>query len=356
MTPRKPVLRLAIAAAAVCVAVAAIERAAPGRAQTPPAPQLTAMDHAQIRQLVARAAFAMDTGADNGFAYADLFIVDGESVRPNARGREQLAALARGGRRGPLLTSLYGSNHIIEPAPGGAVGKQYVIAIDHDDEGTFAGSGGRSQYELVGQKRGSVSSMGGHYEDVYVKTPQGWKFRRRSFFASASGPVPAGAEPPRAHASVPARVVDDGATVGPSRLTAADYFEIERLVGSYGHALDNGWGKEDGGESYAANFTEDGVFRKVVGHQALAALAREQVTGPQWVRHFLTNIVIEPTAAGASGKQYIVVLDLQDRATGKPGTIFLGGHYEDTYVRTPQGWRFKTRTRVGSASGAPSPK
>jgi hypothetical protein len=155
---------------------------------------------------------------------------------------------------------------------------------------------------------------------------------------------------------VPARVVDDGATVGPSRMTASDFFEIERLVGSYGHALDNGWGTEDSGEPYANNFTEDGVFRKVVGHQALAALAREQVTGPQWVRHFLTNIVIEPTATGASGKQYIVVLDLADRGTGRPGTIFLGGHYEDTYVKTPQGWRFKTRTRVGSATGAPSSK
>jgi hypothetical protein len=347
-------LRVATAAGALWLAVAAVEH---GRAQSTSPTPLTAMDHAQIRQLAARATFAMDTGADNGLAYANLFTADGESVRPNAKGREQLAALARGGRRGPLLTSLYSANHIIEPAPGGgAVGKQYVIAIDHDDEGTFAGSGGRSQYELVGQKRGSVSPMGGHYEDVYVKTSEGWKFRRRAFFASASGKVPPGAESPRAHASVPARVVDDGATVGPSRLTAADFFEIERLVGSYGHALDNGWGKEDGGESYAQNFTEDGVFRKVAGHQALAALAREQVTGPQWVRHFLTNIVIEPTATGASGKQYIVVLDLQDRETGKPGTIFLGGHYEDTYVRTPQGWRFKTRTRVGSKAGTPSPK
>ena len=347
-------LQVATAAGALCLALAAVEH---GRAQSTPPTRLTAMDHVQIRQLAARAAFAMDTGADNGFAYADLFTADGESVRPNAKGREQLAALARGGRRGPLLTSLYSMNHIIEPAPGGgAVGKQYVIAIDHDDEGTFAGSGGRSQYELVGQKRGSVSSLGGHYEDVYVKTAEGWKFRRRAFFASASGAVPPGAEAPRPHASVPAPVIDDGATVGPSRLTASDFFEIERLVGSYGHALDNGWGKEDGGESYAQNFTEDGVFRKVVGHQALAALAREQVTGPQWVRHFLTNIVIEPTATGASGKQYIVVLDLQDRETGKPGTIFLGGHYEDTYVKTPQGWRFKTRTRVGSAAGTPSTK
>ena len=31
---------------------------------------------------------------------------------------------------------------------------------------------------------------GGHYDDVYVKTPDGWRFKRRQFIPSEGGPVP----------------------------------------------------------------------------------------------------------------------------------------------------------------------
>jgi hypothetical protein len=315
---------------------------------------LTAMDYVQIRQLAARAAFAMDTGDGNGYAYADLFVPDGESAIPDARGREQLAALARGGRRGPMYSSLYGANHIIEPAPGGAIGKQYVIAIDHDDEGSFTRNPAQNQWDLVGQKRGALSSFGGHYEDAYVKTASGWRFRRRAFVQSSSGPRRASMPTQLAHASVPAPVAPDTRPL--NGLTATDYFEIESLVASYGHALDNAYGREDDGTAYAHLFTADGRFRQVVGHADLAALAREQVRGSNYVRHFLTNIVIEPAPGGAVGKQYVAVLDVPDRSTGQPGTIFLGGHYEDEYVKTPEGWRFKTRTRVGSRAGVQPPR
>ena len=38
---------------------------------------LTAADYIEIRQLVARYAYAVDTGADNGNVYASLFAPDG---------------------------------------------------------------------------------------------------------------------------------------------------------------------------------------------------------------------------------------------------------------------------------------
>jgi hypothetical protein len=38
---------------------------------------LMAMDDIEIQQLVARHAYAIDTHADNGYAYADLFAPDG---------------------------------------------------------------------------------------------------------------------------------------------------------------------------------------------------------------------------------------------------------------------------------------
>src|SRR6516164_11149942 len=93
---------------------------------------LTPMDYIEIRQLVNRYAFALDTGSNNGYDYADLFSADGEFMRPYARGREQLAALARGGRLGPSNTVHYIMNHVIEPTPDGAVGKEYLIELNFE--------------------------------------------------------------------------------------------------------------------------------------------------------------------------------------------------------------------------------
>jgi hypothetical protein len=34
---------------------------------------------------------------------------------------------------------------------------------------------------------------------------------------------------------------------------------------------------------------------------------------------------------------------------GEPGKVEAQGRYEDVYVKTPQGWRFKSRTHVLAA-------
>jgi hypothetical protein len=36
---------------------------------------------------------------------------------------------------------------------------------------------------------------------------------------------------------------------------------------------------------------------------------------------------------------------------GDPNKIQYDGHYEDIYVKTPQGWRFKQRTHYALLSG-----
>jgi len=54
---------------------------------------LSAADYIEIQQLVARYSYAVDTHADNGYAYADLFTTDG--TFGNTKGREALAQLAR---------------------------------------------------------------------------------------------------------------------------------------------------------------------------------------------------------------------------------------------------------------------
>src|ERR1700733_9186414 len=79
------------------------------RAQQRPA--LTALDYIEIQQLANRYGQAIDSCSNNGYDYADLYTPDGEFVDNiteegfakhglvRAKGREQLAAAARGGPR-----------------------------------------------------------------------------------------------------------------------------------------------------------------------------------------------------------------------------------------------------------------
>ena len=138
------------------------------------APTLTPMDYIEIRQLVARYAYAVDTGADNGNVYASLFAPDGAFLDRTGRsttGKEALAALARRNTRGRQSAFHFIMNHVIEPAGGGAVGKEYLVQLRMGE--------GERPNDIFG---------GGHYEDVYVKTPDGWRFKQRQFLPSERPP------------------------------------------------------------------------------------------------------------------------------------------------------------------------
>ena len=138
-------------------------------------------------------------------------------------------------------------------------------------------------------------------------------------------------------------------------LTPLDYVEIKQLVSRYAYAVDSG---ADNGNVYASLFAPDGAFadrmgRETKGREALAALARRNTRGPQSAFHFIVNHVIEPTNDGAVGKEYLVQLRIGEGE--KPNDIFGGGHYEDVYVKTPDGWRFKRRQFMPS-EGSPRPR
>jgi hypothetical protein len=138
----------------------------------------------------------------------------------------------------------------------------------------------------------------------------------------------------------------DGAakTTGrPVTLTPLDYVEIRQLAARYGHAVDQGAGE---GSAYADLFADGATFGQTTGRDNLAALAKRTAKGPQAAWHFIVNHVIEPTEDGARGRQYLVHLQYGD--AGKPNAVWGGGHYEDTYVKTAAGWRFKTRRFVPS--------
>jgi uncharacterized protein (TIGR02246 family) len=126
-------------------------------------------------------------------------------------------------------------------------------------------------------------------------------------------------------------------------LTPLDYIEIRQLVARYAFAVDTG---AENGNVYASLFAPDGAFldgtgKATTGRDALAALARRNTRGPQSAFHFIMNHVIEPSAEGATGREYLVQLRMGEAP--RPNEIFGGGHYEDVYVKTPDGWRFKQR-------------
>ena len=130
--------------------------------------------------------------------------------------------------------------------------------------------------------------------------------------------------------------------------TPQDHFEIQQLVRKYAWALDSG---DNYGYAYADLFTPAGVFlgmnqgpdgRSYQGRDVLAALARTPAGGPTNQRHFTMNHVITPTASGATGRVYVVMLDIG--VVGKANAVNHGGHYDDEYEKTNVGWRFKKRT------------
>jgi len=309
----------------------------PAAAQRGPATTLTADDHVQIQQLVARSGYALDTGANDGGMFADLFTPDG--AYGTAKGRASLVALART-RTDGIAGRHFASNVIIRATDRGATGTQY--------EAVFA----------VGQDgRQSTIIRTGRYEDTYAKTAAGWRIQTRSFhpaITTSEADKAAVPQAPAAGAPQPSIIVAHQRTGTPAALTALDYVEIQRLVASYGHALDNGFAQADNGPAYAGLFTPDGVaFRRLQGAGPLSAIARAQPHGPHYARHFLTNVTIAPSPEGATGEQYLVVIDPPEG--GKPGRLFLGGHYEDIYVKTADGWRYKSRTLFNANLGAEAP-
>ena len=126
------------------------------------------------------------------------------------------------------------------------------------------------------------------------------------------------------------------------KLTADDYIEIQQLYANYAQALDRGEG-----ERFAATFVLDGEFTGGRG-PGRAGEERNPLKGKDALlqmgsrggsRHFNANLVITPTPEGAKGSVYLLLFN----ARNIPATIVETAIYDDTLVKTPQGWRFKKR-------------
>ena len=149
-----------------------------------------------------------------------------------------------------------------------------------------------------------------------------------------------------------AGLAQQAGTAQRAELTALDYFEIQQLVARYARAIDT---CSNNGYDYADLFTPDGAFvamfngepaAVIEGRERLAEVSGGGTRGCEnvpWieegVRHLYANHIITPTAEGASGTVDMLMIGLG----GDPNKIEYDGYYEDTYVRTPDGWRFKRR-------------
>ena len=137
-------------------------------------------------------------------------------------------------------------------------------------------------------------------------------------------------------------------------LTAMDYVEIQQLVNKLSFALDY---CTNGGQDFANLFVDGGAFTVDNGdgkptqmstREALIELA----AGPDctaraeppasYILHLSEGLVIEPTADGARGQSYAIYPAkagkyLREDVAGQLGI------YHDEYVKTADGWRFKSR-------------
>jgi catechol 2,3-dioxygenase-like lactoylglutathione lyase family enzyme len=241
---------------------------------SPGLPPLTDRDREDIKALSVtyrRALFNCQ-----GDEYANLFATPGgyfaSSVRGEIREHKAIVEMVMGYDRCKAAT---------KPAPGLVAGQAGSGLPEPVIEATPFGA----KAKVV------VSKSGAYYDDEYVKTPKGWRFKSRTVMA------------------------DDELKAG---YTKQDFIEIRSLAGD-----DHGYYEDLYGEHNSVNTPRGTAF------------------GPDDRPFRTSGLQLHLTPEGVRGLAYI-------RNNG--------GHYEDLYVKTPQGWRIKERKYFPPAGSSPATK
>ncbi len=260
--------------------------------------------------------------------------------------------------RGVLLGSLFSQATVYErPGAPNWYGRQGVIdygntlgyqnGLHHWDgnllvrPGAEQGKVGTFGYDLLFyvDQRGEQVQVGntGSLEHTFGRSGEGWLIDYRVYKAARSMPIPwpapAGSEP----------LAVTGQANGPARgrvgqVAPADYVAIDQLYVQNNIAFDSG---AEQGSAFARTFTPDGTWVSggvsTAGTQALSALAAKNAPGLQtWV----SNLTLEPSGDRVRGRAYVL------RKDPKGFDVPFGdlGMFEDVLVKTPDGWRFASRT------------
>lgn len=160
--PRKAVITVLVCALAIGCAPLVF-------AQHKGGSTLTAEDYMEIQQLYARYNNAIDSGDAEG--WADTFVPDGK-FNTNT-GREALIGFIHNWREkmNGANRRHWNSNLLINATPEGASGSVYLLLID------------------VGVRPPAIFAAA-KYDDQLVKTPQGWRFKKRTTKAETPAPAP----------------------------------------------------------------------------------------------------------------------------------------------------------------------
>jgi len=147
-----------------------------------------------------------------------------------------------------------------------------------------------------------------------------------------------------------------GRAQAPMRLEAEDVLAIRALIDAYPMLLDR---CRNNGNDYADLFTDDGEFGVSSvwgGGEKIWFRGREQLrragggtdsgcrTQRTTMYHVNINPTITPTPGGARATSTLLTItnDTDDRGD----VVHWEGGYEDTFEKTPNGWRFSRRVHV----------
>ena len=126
------------------------------------------------------------------------------------------------------------------------------------------------------------------------------------------------------------------------QLTPADRSEIQHILTSLNQGADF-----NDGDLWVSQWTPEGSWthpngEAFVGLDRLREYRRSTRLpggGASGRRHWTNGVVLTPTADGATGRTYYMLLNV---ATSPPA-VASAGHYEDIFVKTADGWRIKQR-------------
>jgi SnoaL-like domain len=137
------------------------------------------------------------------------------------------------------------------------------------------------------------------------------------------------------------------------KLTDADWVELTRLVTELAWRIDH-----RRSDTAAELFTDDGEMvlgpAAMHGRGEIEAWGRQRTGVDYTTRHVCTNIRFEASGDdAASGTTVVTVYRHSGEGRGDTRALTVG-EYADTFVRTPAGWRFRSR-HIEQLFSAPAP-